>query len=238
MRTARVGLAIFLLALLAVVSVRVVLSPWPITVAASPTDAASALAELRAGNRRFINSARVFSVDTAHDAQARAALLTAQHPFAAVLCCSDSRVIPEFIFDQGPGRIFEIRNAGNVVDEDVMASIEYAIEHLHVRLVVVMGHTGCGAIRAVHEAGERALPDHLSDLQRHMSGLRQLHQARPGEGDEDLIDRLCRENAHQQADWLRHECRVLRKVVAHHEVQLMDAIYNMKSGAVEFLHQE
>ena len=90
-------------------------------------------------------------------------------PFAVILCCSDSRVCPEFIFDQRAGCIFEIRNAGNVVDEDVLASFEYAVEHLHVPLILVLAHKGCGAIEAVCEAGDKPLHDHLKELQMHMA---------------------------------------------------------------------
>ena len=89
---------------------------------AAPTDFDAAFAELRSGNSRFVNSARTLSTDTAHDAEYRHETAKKQHPFAVILGCSDSRICPEFIFDQRAGSIFEIRNAGNVVEEDVLAS--------------------------------------------------------------------------------------------------------------------
>jgi carbonic anhydrase len=131
----------------------------------TPADPQAALAEPRAGNARFVSSGRTLSSDTKSDAALRRRLAAGQHPFAAVLCCADSRLCPAFIFDQPPGSLFEIRNAGNVVEYDALASFEYAIEHLHVRLLLVLGHKGCGAVEAVVAAGDAPLHDHLRDLQ-------------------------------------------------------------------------
>jgi carbonic anhydrase len=106
---------------------------------------AQALDRLREGNRRFA---------TAHAAHPHAGvawarqLASGQHPFAVVLTCSDSRVAPELLFDQGLGDLFVVRVAGNVVDPDVIGSIEYAVDHLHTQLVIVMGHENCGAVTA------------------------------------------------------------------------------------------
>src|ERR1700733_14702447 len=83
-----------------------------------PTNPDAGLAELRLGNARFFQSARTLSTDTAHDAENRHQTAKKKNPFAVILCCSDSRICPEFIFDQRPGSIFEVRNAGNIVDED------------------------------------------------------------------------------------------------------------------------
>src|SRR5687768_2389906 len=101
-----------------------------------PTEPGAALHELHVGNLRYVNCCRTHSTDTRKDAALRRNTAKGQHPFVAILCCSDSRVVPEFVFDQRAGSIFEIRNAGNVVDEDVLASLEYAVEHLHVPLIV------------------------------------------------------------------------------------------------------
>jgi carbonic anhydrase len=141
--------------------------------APAPHGADEALAELRAGNRRFVECARTYSTDTRNDAIFRQSTAKGQRPFATILCCADSRVVPEFIFDQRPGSIFEVRNAGNVADDDVLASMEYAVEHLHVPLIVILGHKGCGAIEAVCEAGEAPLHDHLKELQKQTAGIRQ-----------------------------------------------------------------
>jgi carbonic anhydrase len=200
----------------------------------APADPAAALAELRRGNARFVRSARTLSADTAHDAEHRRRLVRGQHPIVTVLCCTDSRVCPEFIFDQRMGSIFEIRNAGNVVDEDVLASAEYGVEHLHTRLLLVLGHKGCGAIQAVYEAGDRPLHAHLQDLQKHMSGLRQQIREHPGQDRVDLLNRLSRENARQQALSLVRDSRVLKAAVDGGAARLLYGLYDMETGAVEF----
>jgi len=126
--------------------------------AAWPHDSQSALIELRKGNERFVKSARTTSCDTDHDGVNRHQTAQGQHPFVAVVCCADSRVCPEFIFDLRAGSVFEIRNAGNVVDDDVLASLEYAVEHLHVPLIVVMGHKGVVPFRQYLRRMERPCP--------------------------------------------------------------------------------
>jgi carbonic anhydrase len=126
------------------------------------------LARLMAGNKRFV----------ANDfpplnqlVQKRARLTESQAPFAAILGCSDSRVIPELVFTQGIGELFVCRVAGNYPDDVVIGSIEYAVEHLGTRLIMVLGHQGCGAVKAVYSAIETntPLPTHLSSIERLMA---------------------------------------------------------------------
>lgn len=200
----------------------------------APTNPDAALAELRSGNARYVKSARTLSADTAHDAEHRQRTVNEQHPFVALLCCSDSRVVPEFIFDQRSGSIFEIRNAGNVVDDDVLASFEYAVEHLHVPLILVLAHKGCGAIHAVCEAGEKPLHDHLRELQKHMTGLHADILNTHNPHNPAVLDALSKKNAHQQALALLSESTALKSAVEKGEVKLMYGIYNMDSGVVEF----
>jgi carbonic anhydrase len=206
----------------------------PLAISPIPTSPDSALAELRSGNTRFVNSARILSTDTSHDAEHRREIAEHQHPFAVILCCSDSRVCPEFIFDQRAGCIFEIRNAGNVVDEDVLASFEYAVEHLHVPLILVLAHKGCGAIEAVCEAGEKPLHDHLKELQKHMAGI---HQRVIGNHDKftpALRDSLSKENARQQALTLVRDSHVIKTAVEEGRAGLLCGLYDMRTGLVEF----
>ena len=134
------------------------------------------------------------------------------------------------------GSIFELRNAGNVVDDDVMASLEYAVEHLHVPLILVLGHKGCGAIAAVHEAGDTPLHDHLRALQEHMPGIREQVLKTHDDHSEELLDRLSKENARQQALLLRRDSAPLRKAVERGECRLMYGMYDMESGAAEFFN--
>jgi carbonic anhydrase len=199
-----------------------------------PTTPEAALSELCNGNRRFVNSRRTHSTDTLHDADHRHRTAKAQNPFTAILSCSDSRVCPEFIFDQRSGTIFEVRNAGNLVDEDVLASLEYAVEHLHVPLIVVLGHKGCGAIEAVCEAGEKPLHDHLRALQTHMLGIRKQviecnHRHNP-----EVVARLAQENARQQALSILRESFPLKTAVERGKVRVVYGMYDMGTGAVEF----
>ena len=181
-----------------------------------------------------MKSARTLSTDTAHDAEYRHEMAKKQHPFAVILGCTDSRICPEFIFDQRAGSIFEIRNAGNVVDEDVLASFEYAVEHLHVPLMVVLGHKGCGAIQAVCEAGDKPLHAHLQELQKHMKGMGQQVHDNHDKLTPELLDRVSKENARQQALRLRRESRTLKTAVDKGEARLLCAIYDMETGSVEF----
>ena len=209
------------------------LTPSPI-----PTTPDAALVELHSGNTRFVNSARILSTDTSHDAEYRRQTAKYQHPFAVILCCSDSRVCPEFIFDQRAGCIFEIRNAGNVVDEDVLASFEYAVEHLHVPLILVLAHKGCGAIEAVCEAGDKPLHDHLKEFQKHMVGIHQQVIVNHDRFTPKLLNHLSKENAKQQALTLVRDSEVLKTAVEDGHAKLMCGLYDMKTGTVEFFNPQ
>lgn len=201
----------------------------------TPTTPDAALEQLRAGNVRYVSSQRTLSVDTAHDAETRRELANGQHPFAVVVCCSDSRLCPECIFDQGPGQLFDVRNAGNVVDDDVMASCEYAVEHLHVPLILVLGHKGCGAIAAVYSAGESPLPDHLRALQEHMAGIHAKFMESHQLQDADALDRLAAENSHEQAKTLLNESEPVRSAVNAGKCRLVYGLYDMATGEVQVI---
>ena len=125
--------------------------------------AQKSLSQLQEGNRRFVNGEFTAKID----AKRRQEILAGQHPFATILTCSDSRVVPEYIFDQGLGEIFIIRTAGEVLDEIALASIEYGVEHLHTPLVVVLGHSLCGAVTATvtHAHVEGHLPALVQKIQ-------------------------------------------------------------------------
>ncbi len=130
------------------------------------------LEALKEGNARFTSGKSMQKADYSAD---REQLAKGQRPFAVVLCCSDSRVAPEILFDQGLGDLFVIRNAGNVVDEDVLGSIEYAVEHLHSQLVVVLGHSSCGAVTATCQGGDLAASCQIDDnARRHAKRMAQV----------------------------------------------------------------
>ncbi len=198
------------------------------------TEPNAVLAELKSGNERFVNSNRVFSTDTANDASLRKLLINGQHPFVAILCCADSRICPEVMFDQQVGSFFEIRNAGNVMDDDTIASMEYAVEHLNVKFLCVLGHKGCGAVEAVHQAGEKPLHDHLRALQDRMHGIMPLVLKTQDRHSTDHLVWLARENAREQAKTLLAESKPVRDAMQEGKVQLLFGMYDMETGRVEF----
>ena len=120
----------------------------------------STLSRMLAGNRRF---AEGHSEHPWQDMQTRESLIDRQNPDAAVLSCSDSRVPPEIIFDAGLGDLFTIRTAGQIIDDAVLASLEYAVDHLHVSLLMVMGHESCGAVALGAEQLDALIADSTSD---------------------------------------------------------------------------
>jgi carbonic anhydrase len=201
-----------------------------------PSTPEAVLAELKAGNERFVKSQRSRSAETRADADRRKQLVKEkQRPIAATLCCADSRLPPECVFDQGLGRLFVLRNAGNVVDGEVLGSLEYAVEQLRIPLVVVMGHKDCGTVTAVAEAGAEPLPGHLKDIQENMKEVRDEAQKAGEPRSADFLVRLCEANARAQARRLLSLSPALRGAVAKKETAVAVALYDMESGAVEWL---
>lgn len=201
--------------------------------AAPLRDPHAILADLKAGNARFMASRRIRSTETAHDDPERRLFAHEQHPLVSLLTCADSRIVPEFVFDQDIGTIFDVRNAGNVVDGVVLGSLEYAVEHLHTPVLVVMGHQGCGAIKAVNEAGDTPLPHHLKDLQAYMAGLKR--SLNPSDQQADFLAKLSEENAKQQAATLVAQSDLLRLAVKEKQLLIVAAIYDLETGEVKFV---
>ena len=180
------------------------------------TQSDNALDLLKSGNARFVAGAL-----TPKDnyAELREQLNAGQHPFAVVLCCSDSRVAPEIIFDQKLGDLFVIRNAGNVIDKHVLGSIEYAVEHLGTSLVVVMGHSCCGAVTATR-LGE-TLPDNIMAIARRI---------KPSIDTLYCIDDNARRHATRMARLIQRD-----PIIKHLNAQVVSAFYDLQSGKVEWL---
>ena len=176
----------------------------------------NALQSLKSGNERFVTGNLSNKETYAED---RKALYAGQHPFAVVLCCSDSRVAPEIIFDQKLGDLFVIRNAGNIVDEEVLGSIEYAVEHLETPLVVVMGHAACGAVTATYQGGD--LPGHILDLAKRI---------KPSISMNCCIDDNARRHAQRMAQLIEED-----EIVHHVGAKVVAAFYNLESGKVDWL---
>jgi carbonic anhydrase len=189
--------------------------------------ALEALARLREGNRRFVTNVR--SLDTLLSHTRRADLLTGQQPFAIILGCSDSRVPPEVIFDQGLGDLFVVRVAGNVADDIGIASIEYAVEHLGSRLIVVLGHERCGAVTAAVKGGE--LPGHLPTL---MTALKPAVDKSKGAAG-DAVDNAMLANVELTAAQLRESKPLLAEMMEKGEIKIVGARYDLDTGAVELI---
>ena len=153
-----------------------------------------------------------------------------QHPFAIVMSCSDSRVPPELVFDQGLGDLFVIRTAGHLVDNYELGSIEYAVEHLGVKLIVVLGHEQCGAVQAFLEHRNDTLPGHIQDL---MNAIKAEMEEEPDIHDPNAgIDKAVRANIHHGTGQLKED-----ELIAHHpDVRIVGALYHLADGAVDFIY--
>ena len=186
----------------------------------------AALARLWAGNQRYIADKEQHPDESL---ARRKELVEGQHPFAVILGCADSRVAPELLFDQGLGDLFVIRVAGNIVDDAVLGSIEYAVEHLGTKLIVVLGHEKCGAISAAVEGGAAA--GHLKSL---VTAIRPAVQATahdPG----DKIHNCVVANARRVATQIRESKPVLKEQVANNRVKVVAADYELDTGRVRLL---
>ncbi len=205
--------------------------------AAGPREVASpeaALAELEAGNHRFVDGTRVRTLLSEQDLPLREALAKGQAPFAVIITCSDSRLVDNLIFDQELGRLFTVREAGNSPDLQGLASVEYALEHLGAKLVVVMGHDHCGAVQAVQEAHGKPLPGNLWSLQAAMTGLLESTPEDPNESAASYLDRLVLRNAQRQAAAVLDRSEIVRERVAKGKVRVVSAVYDLASGKVAF----
>jgi carbonic anhydrase len=197
--------------------------------------ALDALDRLRAGNVRFASN--VISIDSLARQLDRAALKKAQAPFAIVLGCSDSRAPAELVFEQGLGELFVIRVAGNVVSPSQVGSVEFAAERFGCRLVVVMGHTQCGAIDATLEAVEKGSPPASDNVMSIVERVRPaVEAARLGGGDRETVARLAtRINVQMAVQHLRHGTPAIERLVTHEGMMVIGAEYDLESGRVEFI---
>ena len=178
--------------------------------------AVSALERLKAGNNAYLKAEK-----NGGDISIKRRLFTSQNgqsPYAVIVGCADSRVIPESIFSAGIGELFVIRAAGNVLDNFALGSVEYAVEHLHVKLVVVMGHTGCGAVGAAHQKNSGYLKHITDEIKRAI-------------GEEKNGDKASILNA-------THSAEKIRGILPQAEdVMIVSALYHTDSGVVDFFDE-
>jgi carbonic anhydrase len=196
-------------------------------------DTVQALKRLQEGNARFVAGRSQHPHETSGW---RHALEGGQHPFAVVLGCSDSRVPPELVFDQGFGDLFVVRIAGNVVDTDVTASIEYAVDHLDTQLIVVMGHSSCGAVSATvdHLENPDGEPAEVVSLMYRIEPA--IAGSSPDMSRQERIDRAIKRNVELA---VRRLSRVpdLRRSIAAGRIKIVGAVYDMHTGKVAFLKE-
>ena len=198
-------------------------------------NAHDALERLREGNHRFV--ANVRNADAALSAR-RAALLDGQTPFAIVLGCSDSRVPAELVFDQGLGDLFVIRVAGNIVAPSQVGSVEFAATRFKTRLVVVLGHSQCGAILATLEELQRPTANQSRNLRSIVDRVRPSVEtllATELKHDPDtLVREAVRANIRVSANHLRHGSEVLEQLIQQDGLLVVGAEYSVETGIVDF----
>jgi carbonic anhydrase len=198
--------------------------------------AVEALSRLQEGNRRFVaNQTNPDSLDHAR----RAALVAGQEPFAIILGCSDSRVPAELVFDQGFGDLFVIRVAGNIVAPSQVGSVEFAAARFGTRLVVVLGHSGCGAITAtLEEITGRATSQSRnlrSIVNRVRPSVETLLGSRHHDDEEALIRDAVRANVRVSVNHLRHGSELLEQLSLNDGLMVVGAEYSLETGVVTFL---
>jgi|SoiMethySBSTD1v2_1073268.scaffolds.fasta_scaffold570373_2 carbonic anhydrase len=195
------------------------------------------LERLKLGNARFqAGSSAHFN----QDRDRRLDLARGQHPFALVVGCADSRVPPEILFDQGLGDLFVVRVAGEVLDDLALASVEYAVEHLDVRTIVVLGHERCGAVQATLEGGE--LPGHMKYLARaiapHVEEAKAQLRGKTGAIPAEIFDQAVLQNVRGVVAGLE-ECGPILSALQHTgELRIVGARYDLDTGAVEWLEPQ
>jgi carbonic anhydrase len=198
--------------------------------------ALKALQILRDGNERFVENDR--SIDTYLSHTKLDGHLMGQAPYAIVLGCSDSRVPIEIIFDAGLGDLFVIRVAGNIVAPSLIGSIELAAENFGPRLVIVLGHTGCGAV----EFTLQTLTHPETESSRHINAIVEairpsvegLLTAQSGASQDELMDAAVRANVRASATQLRHGSATLERLIKDDNLLIIGAVYSLETGVVQF----
>lgn len=185
-------------------------------------NAQAALSELKNGNVRFLNGT---PQRNNQDATRVESLTAGQSPWAIILSCADSRVVPEIAFDTGLGELFVIRVAGNVANKSTIASIEYAVAHLGTKLIVVMGHESCGAVgAAIDNGGGSESLDHL---------LAEIKPAIAAAKSND-VNTVVKTNAKITAENLQERSSIITNAVANEGLEIVSAFYNLSNGSVDF----
>jgi carbonic anhydrase len=191
-----------------------------------------ALDLLKNGNKRFVDNLKVNrnllqQVNETSDGQ---------HPFAVIISCMDSRTSPELIFDQGLGDVFSIRIAGNVINEDILGSAEFGCKAVGSKVILVLGHTNCGAIKGAVDNVELGHLHFITHkIKRCLPALKSSH---PGLEREALCSEVMKENVHQGIRDLKHSSSILAEMVYQNEIRIVGGIYDISTGIVEFIEDD
>lgn len=180
------------------------------------------------GNRRFVAGK---SLHPNQSLERRKQSAGGQKPIAAILGCADSRVSPEIVFDQGIGDLFVLRVAGNVADDPVIGSLEYAVAQLGVPLIIVLGHSACGAVAAATQGGE--FPGKIGSLTQALAPAVEKAKGRAG----DAVNNAVKENVQMIADRLAASKPILEEKVKEEKLQILPAFYDLASAKLEMLGQ-
>lgn len=200
--------------------------------------ALAALKRLQDGNARFVRNDPTQSSHHLTSPQRRSELISGQAPFAIILGCSDSRAPAELVFDQGLGDLFVIRVAGNVIAPSLVGSVEFAADRFRTRLVVVMGHTSCGAVTATLEELDQPTEQRSPNLHAIVDRIRPvvdpLRDAFPDARPSDLVGRAVRANISASANQLRHGSKILESLIREDDLLVVGAEYSLETGVVDF----
>ena len=189
-----------------------------------------AISKLKEGNGRYTSGNLQHPGQTT---ERRTELAKVQHPLATILSCSDSRVPPEIVFDQGLGDLFIVRVAGNVINDEGLGSIEYAVDHLGTRLILVLGHQRCGAVQAAKEtiAAKGKAPGHIESL---VNAIKPAVEATA----KDELETTVKANVKHVVQALRSSTPILKAKVDSGQVQVVGGYYSLDTGAVTFLDEK
>ena len=185
---------------------------------------------LQQGNERFVNN-----VKRQHDMlSVRDELKDKQHPFASILSCSDSRTTVELIFDQNLGDIFSVRLAGNVASTLAIGSLEFSTQYLGSKLVVVMGHSNCGAVKAACDHFKGGNIGEIINMIDPAVSLETTVSSDRNSSNTSFVDKVCWHNVHQQINNIKQHSEIINQMVIDNQIALVGAVYDLASGSVQF----
>lgn len=192
-------------------------------------DARKIVEELIEGNKKFIEGKNTADLSQ----KKREELLKGQFPIATILTCSDSRVVPEYIFNQGLGRLFIVRSAGEVIDDINLASLEYGVEHLKTPVLIVLGHTYCGAVSSAVSKGH--VHGHLPSLIERIDDKVEICKQFECGTKEEFMNDVIKENALEIAESLPLISEIIDEAVKSNKTTIVVGMYYLETGKVEFL---